>query len=105
MCELTDKQYQIFKAVRKYRTLQKILNKTKAGDYIDLENAVDNNMLNFSDNRMDENTIVTLTNRATEELETRLHADRDKLFTRRIAIYGAITGTAAIIAEIVLHFL
>lgn len=102
---MTDKQYRIFKAVRKYRTLQKILDKTKVGDYIDLQNAVDNDMLDFSDNRMDENTIVTLTNRASEELETRLRDDWDKRFTRCIAVYGAITGTVAIIAEIVLHFL
>lgn len=38
-------------------------------------------------------------------LNRRKEIDSEIRFTRTIAIYGAITGTAAIIAEIVLHFL
>ena len=85
--------------------MQKILDKTKVGDYIDLENAVDNDMLDFSDNRMDDNTIVTLTNRATEEFEKRRRANWDFFLTHIVAVYAAIMATIAIIVEIVLHFL
>jgi hypothetical protein len=61
---LTNAQYKIFKAVCRYHTLQKILDATQVGDYIDLQNAAGVGMLDFSDNRMDEKTTVTLTNAA-----------------------------------------
>ena len=101
---MTNAQYKIFKAVCRYHTLQKILDATKVGDYMDLQDAAGVGMLDFSDNRMDEKTTVTLTNAAAEAYEGRMRDVRDKTFTRCIAIYGAVTATVAIILEVVLHF-
>lgn len=104
MCELTDNQYKIFKAVRKYHTLPKILNATGIPDYLTLQEDAGVGMLDFSDYEMGEKTIVTLTNPAAEAYEGRMRDVRDKTFTRCIAIYGAVTATVAIIVEVVLHF-
>lgn len=61
---MTDNQYKIFKAVRKYRTLPEILTATGISDYLTLQEDAGVGMLDFSDCEMDEKTIVTLTNPA-----------------------------------------
>lgn len=96
MCELTDNQYKIFKAVRKYHTLLKILNATGIPDYYALQEAAGAGMLDFSDCEMDEKTIVTLTNPAAEAYEERRRYDWKELrawVTFAIAVWGALTGT------------
>lgn len=105
MCDLTNNQYRIFKAVRKYRTLPKILSATGISDYLTLQEDAGIGMLDFSDCEMDENTIVTLTNPAAEALESRRRANWDFFLTHIVAVYAAIMATIAIIVEIVLHFL
>nr|DAN24873.1 MAG TPA: hypothetical protein [Caudoviricetes sp.] len=105
VCELTNNQYRIFKAVRKYRTLPKILSATGISDYLTLQEDAGIGMLDFSDCEMDENTIVTLTNPAAEALESRRRANWDFFLTHIVAVYAAIMATIAIIVEIVLHFL
>lgn len=102
---MTNRQYKIFKAVRKYRKLPAILTATNCPDYMALQNEAGVGMLDFADTNMDDNTVITLTNRAAEAYEARRREDFDKTFTRCAAIYGAITGTVAIIVEVVLHFL
>lgn len=105
MCKLTDNQYKIFKAVRKYRTLPEILTATGLSDYLTLQEDAGVGMLDFSDCEMDEKTIVTLTNPAAEAFESRRRNDWDFFLTHVVAVYAAIMATIAIIVEIVLHFL
>lgn len=96
---MTNAQYKIYKAVRRYHTLQKILDATKVGDYMDLQNAAGVGMLDFSDDRMDEKTIVTLTNAAAEAYESRSRSDWAEIrawITFAIAVWGAFTGTIAL---------
>ena len=96
---MTDNQYKIFKAVCRYHTLQKILDATQVGDYMDLQNAAGVGMLDFSDNRMDEKTTVTLTNAAAEAYESRSRSDWAEFrawITFAIAAWGAFTGTIAL---------
>ena len=96
VCELTDNQYKIFKAVRKYHTLPKILNATGIPDYLTLQEDAGAGMLDFSDCEMDEKTIVTLTNPAAEAYEERHRYDWKELrawVTFAIAVWGALTGT------------
>jgi hypothetical protein len=94
--KLTDNQYKIFKAVRKYRTLPKILTATGISDYLTLQEDAGVGMLDFSDCEMDEKTIVTLTNPAAEAYEERHRYDWKELrawVTFAIAVWGALTGT------------
>ena len=46
---MTKQQYKIFTAVRKYKKLGKVLEATKVGDYIKLQETVGADMLDFSD--------------------------------------------------------
>ena len=46
---MTKQQYKIFTAVRKYKKLGKVLETTKVGDYIKLQETVGADMLDFSD--------------------------------------------------------
>lgn len=105
MYKLTDNQYKIFKAVRKYRTLPKILTATGISDYLTLQEDAGVGMLDFPDCEMDEKTIVTLTNPATEAFESRRRNDWDFFLTHIVAVYAAKMATIAIIVEVVLHFL
>ena len=98
---MTDNQYKIFKAVRKYRTLPEILTATGISDYLALQEDAGVGMLDFSDCEMDEKTIVT----AAEAFESRRRNDWDFFLTHVVAVYAAIMATIAIIVEIVLHFL
>lgn len=93
---MTNAQYKIYKAVLRYRNLQKILEVTGVGDYMDLQDAVGVNMLDFSDNRMDEKTVVTLTNAATEAYEERQRKNWGFRITQLIALYGAVVATIAL---------
>ena len=72
---MTDNQYKIFKAVRRYRTLPEILTATGISDYLTLQEDAGVGMLDFSDCEMDEKTIVTLTNPAAEAFESRRRSD------------------------------
>lgn len=99
MYKLTDNQYKIFKAVRKYRTLPKILTATGISDYLTLQEDAGVGMLDFSDCEMDEKTIVTLTNPAAEAFESRRRSDWAEIrawITFAIAVWGAFTGTIAL---------
>lgn len=70
-----------------------------------MQDAAGLDALDFSDRNMDANTVITLTDAAMAQYEKRLRDDRERSFTRGIAVYGAVMSTVAIIAEIVLHFL
>lgn len=97
---MTNRQYKIFKAVRKYRKLPAILTATKCADYMALQNEAGVGMLDFADTNMDDNTVITLTNRAAEAYEAQRREDWKALrswITLAIAIYGAATGTIAIL--------
>ena len=57
---MTKQQYKIFTAVRKYKKLGKVLEVTKVGDYIKLQETVGADMLDFSDVKYNDDTDVTL---------------------------------------------
>ncbi|MBQ3965935.1 MAG: hypothetical protein II684_03785 [Treponema sp.] len=61
--------------------------------------------MDFSDDQMDEKTLVVLDDFLTEELERYEAEHNDVLINRVLAIYGSITATIAIGVEIWLHFL
>lgn len=96
---MTNKQYKIYKSVVKYQTLPKILNATKIPDYMTLQIEAGPGMLDFSDDLMNDETIVYLTPEATELYEERSRHDWKEIrawATLAIAGWGAITGTIAL---------
>lgn len=102
---MTNEQYRIFERIVRYGKLPLVLEELKDYDYLSLQEAVGPGMIEFSDSNMDENTMLTLSNEAMELYENRKRQNFDAYFTRAIAIWGAITGTAALVSEILMRFL
>ena len=91
---MTKQQYKIFTAVRKYKKLGKVLEVTKVGDYIKLQETVGADMLDFSDVKYDDDTDVTLSTKATEAYEKR---PRNFFFNLAMAIATISTAIITII--------
>lgn len=97
---MTKQQYKIFTAVRKYKKLGKVLEVTKVGDYIKLQETVGADMLDFSDVKYNDDTDVTLSTKATDEYESRKKDNIDKAVTNLIAGYGAIVATISLLMSL-----
>lgn len=97
---MTKQQYKIFTAVRKYKKLGKVLEVTKVGDYIKLQETVGADMLDFSDVKYGDDTDVTLSTKATDEYESRKKDNIDKAVTNLIAGYGAIVATISLLMSL-----
>ena len=97
---MTKQQYKIFTAVRKYKKLGKVLEATKVGDYIKLQETVGADMLDFSDVKYDDDTVVLLSTKATDEYESRKKDNIDKAVTNLIAGYGAIVATISLLMSL-----
>ena len=94
---MTKQQYKIFTAVRKYKKLGKVLEVTKVGDYIKLQETVGADMLDFSDVKYDDDTDVTLSTKATEAYEK---STRNFFFNLAMAIATISTAIITIIEVI-----
>lgn len=97
---MTNKQYRILKCVARHGKLNHILKALKGYNYRSLQDAVGPGMIVFSDSNMDENTTLWLSDKATELYEDRKHRNFSNYFTRTIAIWGAITGTIALLLNL-----
>ena len=101
----TNKQFKIWRAVIKYRTLGKILKKTKIKDYQMLQIKAGTGNLDFLiQNEIDENTVIVLSHDAQCQYESHIRYFVDITFTRIIAIIGAVTGTTALALDIMQRF-
>lgn len=92
---MTKQQYKIFTAVRKYKG--KVLDATKVGDYIKLQETVGADMLDFSDVKYDDDTDVMLSTKATEAYEK---STRNFFFNLAMAIATISTAIITIIEVI-----
>ena len=94
---MTKQQYKIFTAVRKYKTLGKVLEVTKVGDYIKLQETVGADMLDFSDVKYDDDTDVKLSTKAAEAYEK---STRNFFFNLAMVIATISTAIITIIEVI-----
>lgn len=101
---MTKRQFKICQNVVKYKNLRTVLVKTKISDYNEIQEILGPNSLDFDDINNDD-TDVFLSNYFLEEFERYREKMFDVWFNRILAIWGAITGTIAVVAEIMLHFL
>ena len=93
---MTNKQAKICKAVRKYKTLGRVLQKSGVADYIELQECLGPGMLEFSDFDMTEDTVVTLCDQLMEELEDRGRASFQNVFTWVLSICAIIISIIAL---------
>lgn len=101
---MTKQQYKVCKIIRKHKNLNTTLKKSKISDYLELQDVIPTPWLDFSDSNMDDDTYISLTTIATEDFEKYHQKFIDGWITRIVAIWGGITGTAAILIELVRLF-
>mgnify|MGYP000151087471 CR=1 FL=1 len=101
---MTKYQRKVCKYISKYKKLNVILKKSKINDYLELQYKFDKYKLDFSDDKMDDKTEVYLPDDLIEEMEKYHAYFVDVIITRIVAIWGGITGTVAIIVEIMQLF-
>ena len=101
---MTKHQRKICKYIAKYKNLNTVLQKSNIPDYIELEDKFDGWKLGFSDEWMNDNTEVYLPDGLIEEVEKHHAYLVDVIITRIVAIWGAVTGTIALILELVKLF-
>lgn len=93
---MTKRQIRVCKAIKKHRTLGKILRKSKIADSDELQDIVYPHYLDFSDDRLDDETEVELQNEAIEELESYQARMIDTWITRGIAICALLISLASL---------
>ncbi len=97
---MTNRQYEIYRCVLTYKKLGLILEHTGIKDSFALQCAVGNNVLDFHDDFLDDNTVVTLTASATEAYENRQRFNWKEFrdwAALVLALYGSITATIALL--------
>ena len=101
---MTKEQYKICKFILKCNRLYEVTQKFNL-DYSDLQYKLGLGALEFSDDNMDENTQITLTDGILDIYEKYHRELVDTRITRAIAFYGAVTGTISLLIYIVQAFL
>lgn len=94
---MTNKQAKVCKAVRKYKTLGRIIPKSGVSDYMELQECLGPGMLDFSDDDMTDETIVTLCDQLLEELEDRGRATFREVFTWALSICAIIISIISLV--------
>ena len=98
---MNSETYKMLKAVRRYKNLNKIIQKTGVSDYLKLQEVADYDNLLFSDNRMDENTVIKLSPEGLERFEDYRRVSRGDLKSTIALILSGI----AIASEIFFHLI
>ena len=96
---MNSRIYGILKIVYEEKNLGRILKKSRISDYLELQYSVGPGMLVFSDDNMDNNTTVSLTDPCLSEYETFQRVTRADIKSTVALILSGI----AIISEILIH--
>lgn len=94
-------KYKLCKIINKNHYLPDILSRAKLSDYQDLNSIFSSQEITFSNNNMDESTIVSLTNSVEKEIEDHIN----KKHTRILAVIGASTGIISLVIDAIQLFL
>ena len=99
---LTDTEFKICLAVRRYHTLGRILAATGYKSFDDLQDQFPYNALDFDGFDPNVETVICLTRRAEEEYSAHKRSSLKELrdwITLFIAIYGAVTATIGLVVR------
>ena len=72
---MTNRQAKLCKEIIQYKKLGEVLRRNKDIDYLELQDILGPENLDFSDSRMDENTVVTLTELLRDQYEQHHRSD------------------------------
>ena len=71
---MTNRQAKLCKEIIRYKKLGEVLRRNKDIDYLELQDILGPGNLDFSDSRMDENTVITLTEPLRDQYEQHLRS-------------------------------
>ena len=94
---LTDTEFKICLAVRRYHTLGRILTATSYKSFDDLQDQFSYNGLDFDDFDATPETVIYLTHRAEEEF----HKRKNQLLSHLLTAIGIVVALLGIIVSIV----
>lgn len=92
---MTNRQYKICKIILKKRALKKILKQTGLANAVDLYEELGENAVIFSDYDFNDTTEVGLTDRMTEQVESRKRSNTEKYANWFLTILGLGIAIAA----------
>lgn len=93
---MTKRQRKICKNILRYKNLNKVLQKCKISDYIEIQDILGPGNLDFSDNEMDENTELFLEDALIEELERHRWTIFRECFTWLLSLGAIIISIIAL---------
>ncbi len=97
---MTNYQYKICRIIVRYKHLGKILAKVRVGDYLDLQLVLDVDALTFADDNFDDNTLVGLSTKWTEDFENHRRGRFNRRFTNVIAVLALIISAISLLSQI-----
>lgn len=98
---MTNYQYKICRVIVRHKRLGKILAKVRVGDYLDLQLVLDTDALTFADDNFDDNTLVGLSTKWTEDFENHRRGQFDRRFTNVIAILALIISAISLLSGLI----
>lgn len=101
---MTKKQIKLCKCIRKYENLNLVMKKNGFTHYSQIYEHLGTDYFFCSDSEMDEHTRLILRDKVIEELEKRRESLTNNWITRIVAIWGGVTGTIALIVQLVQLF-
>ena len=101
---MTKQQYKICKFILKCDSLEKVTKKFDL-DYLELQYKLGTGSVDFSDDNMDEDTHISLTDSILDTYEEHHRKLMNTRITQSIAFWGAVTGTISLLIHIVQAFL
>lgn len=99
---MTDSEFKICRAVRRHRTLGRILAATGYKSYDELQDQFSYYALDFDGFDPKPDAVITLTRQAEAEFSAYIHSFLKELrewATLAIALYGAVTATIALVVR------
>lgn len=76
---MTNRQAKLCKEIIRYKKLGEVLRRNKDIDYLELQDILGPGNLDFSDSRMDENTVITLTEPLRDQYEQHLRSGSSEI--------------------------
>lgn len=97
---MTNRQRRICKNILRYKNLNKVLEKSKISDYMEIQEIMGPGALDFSDYNMDENTEIFLEDAYIEEVERHHSRMIDVWFTRIMALAALVISIFAMLGQL-----
>lgn len=94
---MNKRQLKIYQDIIRYRHLDTVLKRNNIADYLELQDIIDPKYIDFSDNKMDHNTTISIRNDFIGEVESDISHKHHLIFSEIRAWITAIIAVAAFV--------